>query len=136
MKQIFHILIIIALFSTNCATSQGKEREMSKIASFLTKLSSKVESSVRFGNMPDNIQASDILEDINKADPRLMSEFDDYKVMILIQGKLSEVLICSKDKKHGLLEDAGCTGRMDKHLWKLKESHPCNFTLSLEIICR
>jgi hypothetical protein len=45
------------------------------------------------------------------------------------------VLVCDKDGKVGLLEDAGCSSEMDKHLWKMDPLRPCEFTVKAKEVC-
>jgi hypothetical protein len=39
------------------------------------------------------------------------------------------------ERTRGLLEDAGCTGRLDKHVWQSPVAEPCEFSLDIKQIC-
>jgi hypothetical protein len=45
------------------------------------------------------------------------------------------VLVCDKDGKIGLLEDAGCSSEMDRHLWRENPPEPCEFTVKAQEAC-
>lgn len=108
---------------------------MLSLGSALTKLSSTVESTVRYKNPPVGISDSDLLILSTQHDPRILEPFSDYTIRVLNQDRHAVVLVCNKEGKSALLEDAGCSPELDKHLWKEQPSVPCQFSLSTSIIC-
>ena len=45
------------------------------------------------------------------------------------------VLVCDKEGKVGMLEDACCSSKMDRHLWKEDPPKPCKITLKAREAC-
>ena len=103
-------------------------------ASQLTKLSTAVESTVRYKNPPAGLDEKGLLKLATQHDPQLLDNFSDYKVRVLVVERHSTVLVCTQDEKRGLLEDAACTVAFDQHLWKDSGS-PCEFTLNTKTTC-
>ena len=121
-------------FKSKSKAQQVDEKAMYSLSSSLTKLSAAVESTVRYKNPPKGISDSELLTLATKHDPKLLEPFKDYKVRVSRKDKHALVLVCDKKGKQGLLEDAGCSGAMDKHLWQSSSS--CKFTLNLDEICK
>jgi hypothetical protein len=103
-------------------------------ASQLTKLSTAVESTVRYKNPPAGLDDQGLLQLATQHDPQLLDNFSDYRVRVLVVERHSTVLVCTKDGKRGLLEDAACTVAFDQHLWK-DANRPCEFTLTTKTVC-
>ncbi len=110
-------------------------KTMNTLGSSLTKLSAAVESTVRYKNPPKNISDQELLTLSTKHDPGLLDAFKNYKVRVLQQDRHAVVLVCDKKGKRGLLEDAGCTGRMENQLWKDSKC-PCKFTIKPQDACK
>lgn len=64
-----------------------------------------------------------------------MEPFADYTLWVSRQDGHAVVLVCDKDGKVGLLEDAGCSSEMDRHLWKENPPKPCDFTVKAKEVC-
>lgn len=135
--KIQHLLLsLMALFMTGCCLCPPVNAEkMLELGSSLTKLSTAVESTVRYKNPSAGISDEDLLVLATRQDPGLLRPFDDYKVRVLSQDKHAIVLVCSKDGKNGLIEDVGCSGKLDRHLWEEEPGMPCEFTLSIQLAC-
>lgn len=103
-------------------------------ASALTKLSAAVESTVRYKNPPSELGESELLVLATRHDPVLLENFKNYKVRVLRKARHSVVLVCDASGTRALLEDAGCTGPMDRERWKDKPE-PCEFSIDTEKIC-
>lgn len=50
--------------------------------------------------------------------------------------KVVFVLVCTRDGTHALLEDAGCTGKLDRKRWQESPSAPCQPTLQIAAVCK
>lgn len=125
------ILVLVA-----CAHSQpAEEREMLILGSALTKLSAAVESTVRYKNPPAEISDAELLLLATQHDPKLLEPFVDYTIKLLRQARHAILLVCTRDGTRALLEDAGCTAEMDKHLWKDHSARVCKFTLEVQTVC-
>jgi len=129
-------LCSVLLASAGCTVSRAAETEkMYVLGSALTKLSASVEATVRYDDPPEGIGDNTLLILSTQHDPGLLEPFADYTVRISRQDGHAVVLVCDKDGKVGLLEDAGCSSEMDKHLWKVDPSRPCEFTLKVSEAC-
>jgi len=106
------------------------------LGSALTKLSASVEATVRYEDPPQGINDKELLALSTKHDPGLMESFADYTLRVSRQDGHAVVLVCDKDGKIGLLEDAGCSSEMDKHLWKEDPPKPCEFTITVRDVCQ
>ena len=127
----------VSLFTTACIWPGDKNlnnEAMLTKASQLTKLSTAVESTVRYKNPPAGLDEQGLLKIATQHDPQLLENFSDYKVRVLVMERHSAVLVCTKDGKRGLLEDAACTVAFDQHLWK-DANRPCEFTQDIKTAC-
>mgnify|MGYP001584438197 FL=1 len=131
------IVLVSILFLLGCALNSraGESEKMLILGSALTKLSATVESTVRYKSPPEDISDAELLTLSTKHDPPLLAPFEDYTMRVLQQDKHAIVLVCTKDGQRALLEDAGCTAELDKHLWKERPAKPCEFTLSIHAVC-
>ncbi len=143
MKKIAIGLILVLLLATAAPAglldmfrkNKVDAKTMNKLGSSLTKLSAAVESTVRYKNPPRGISDQELLKLATQHDPGLLDAFKNYKLRVLQQNRHAVVLVCDKKGKQGLLEDAGCTGRMENQLWQDKKC-PCKFTIKPEDICK
>jgi hypothetical protein len=103
-------------------------------ASALTKLSAAVESTVRYKNPPSGLDERDLLMLATRHDPVLLDNFKGYIVRVLRERRHSVVLVCDTSGTRALLEDAGCTGPMDRHRW-MGKPEPCEFTTNIVEVC-
>lgn len=139
MKQpgfiLFTIFVALMFAMGGCGKKDKPDKKtMYKLGSSLTKLASAVESTVRYKKPPAGISDKDLLKLATKHDPKLLEPFSNYTVKVSQKNRHAVVLVCTKDGKRGLLEDAGCSGEMDKHLWE--SSSGCKFTLDPDAVCK
>ena len=127
---------VIISFLTGCTSSLKRPdpEEMYSKASALTKLSAAVESTVRYKNPPSQLGENELLVLATRHDPVLLENFKNYKVRVLREARHSVVLVCDASGTHALLEDAGCTGPMDRERWKDKPE-PCEFSIDTRTVC-
>jgi hypothetical protein len=104
-------------------------------ASALTKLSAAVESTVRYKNPPPDISENELLALATRHDPILLENFKGYQVRVLQQDRHAVVLVCDSTRTRALLEDAGCTGPMDRNRW-MGNPEPCEFSIRPEEECK
>ena len=130
------LISIVFLFFFGCASSNAfSEREMNELGAALIKLSSAVESGVRYKGIEETLSDKEILALSTTHDPSLLDPFLDYKLRVKVQNKHAAVLVCSENGSKALLEDAGCTARMELHRWKEQPLSPCEFSLDLNKVC-
>ena len=129
------VLLPILLFTGCALTNADESKKMHTLASALTKLSTAVESSVRFKSPPEGISDEDLLAMATQHDPQLLRPFSPYRLKVLREQQHAIVLVCTQDGEQALLEDAGCTAKLDVHLWKITPPKLCAFTLRAEQAC-
>jgi hypothetical protein len=129
------IMLVLAL-ATGCApaTQRPDREEMYIKASALTKLSAAVESTVRYKNPPLGLNDRQLLSLATQHDPALVDNFKGYTVRVLRQPRHSVVLVCDTLGTRALLEDAGCSGPMERHRW-MGKPEPCEFTINTAEVC-
>ena len=128
--------MFLLVASTGCTVNRAAKAEMMYVlGSALTKLSASVEATVRYENPPEGIGDKELLDVSTKHDPGLMDPFAEYGLWVSRQDGHAVVLVCDKDGKVGLLEDAGCSSEMDRHLWKEYPTKPCDFTVKAKEVC-
>lgn len=129
-------LLVLTLTTGSCAHAASySEEEMYSLAAALTKLSAAVESAVAFKDPPEKLSQGELLKFATQHDPSLLRPFDGFTLHVLRQGGHAGVLVCTPEGGRGLLEDAGCTGRLERHWWKEDPQKPCAFTLNLSAVC-
>lgn len=129
-------VVMVLSFIAGCTSGLNRRdgEDMYIKASALTKLSAAVESTVRYKNPPSSLTDEQLLELATRHDPMLLENFKGNKVRVLREGRHSIVLVCDTFGNRALLEDAGCTGRMDRAHWTGK-SEPCKFSIDLRQQC-
>ena len=101
----------------------------------LRKLSESVEATVRYEDPPVGIADSELLDMATKHDPTLLVPFDGYKLQVLQQNRHAIIMVCDKEGRIGLLEDAGCSSPMEKYLWNEDPQNPCKSTINIAEVC-
>lgn len=135
MKPLNTVAIAAALFlSSGCAASAGDNETMYRLGSALTKLSATVEATV-YKEVDPTLTDETLLLIATQHDPELLAPFDGYRLRARIDHQHAVVLVCSANTDRALLEDAGCTAKLDRHLWAKPDTLPCRFTLVLERVC-
>ncbi len=129
------IVIVAGIFSLYGCMTRSTEREMNYLASAMTKLSAAVDTKVRYEDFPASASSEELLRSVAKDDPQLMKNFDGRVLRVLREGEDSAVLLCEPGPGRPLLEDAGCTARLDVHRWSTPGSQRCEFTLNVKAIC-
>jgi hypothetical protein len=129
------IAALVIFLLAGCASGPDRidAEEMHIRASALTKLSAAVESAVRYKNPPSDLGEQELLVFATRHDPALLENFRGYKVRVLRRERHSVVLVCNAAGTRALLEDAGCTGPMERARWK--EEQPCDFSIDPGRVC-
>jgi len=136
MKNKLLLMLVITIAATACqvGSATDESERMYQLASPLTKLSAAVESTCFYKNPPPGAADQMLLNLAIVHDATLLEPFADFKLRAECKQQHGFVLVCSKDGDRGLLEDAGCSGKLDSHLWK-DHKKSCEFTLSVQAIC-
>lgn len=136
MKRHILISLVISLLLGACAAPGGvvlDAKERDKLSVKMVNLSAAVED--YFG---DSIETSidtvpNILQKATRRNPSVLPpEFEAYLVKIQYQNPYGVLLLCSKDGKQAIMEDAGCSARLDR---QVTDAAPCTFTLHVVRNC-
>lgn len=83
---------------------------------------------------PDpNLTDTQLLTLATEEDPDLLEPFRHDLLKLNRDFGHAVILVCTSDGKKGLLEDAGCTAEIERHLWK--QDVACQFTISASKVC-
>ena len=128
-------LACVALWGCSANGQNFDREEMLVKASALTKVARAVASAVQFKDAPASLSEEELLRFATQHDPEMLEPFRDYAVRARRVGMASSVLMCTKDRRTGLIEDSGCSARSDAHLWDRIPRVPCEFQLNLDQVC-
>ncbi len=135
LRTIFLIFCLLMLVA-GCVTNKYSEENLAPLGPALTKLCFAVEACIRGDNPPAAGMSDDlILKKCTDYDPTLLEPFRGYNIKVLRQSGRVVLLVCNQNNTMGLLEDACCTGRLEKRTWKETSEQPCQFTISLDDVC-
>lgn len=135
LKRLFLVLAIPLYALPGCSVTNGEEQTMYELASALTKLTAAVESAVRYKNADPNLQDQALLEFATRHDRHLLHPFDGYQLRARADGRHGITMVCTPEGYRALLEDAGCTARLDRHVWQEPSPQPCRIMLSASRVC-
>ncbi|WP_420208832.1 hypothetical protein [Candidatus Electronema sp. JC] len=144
-KKLLRILLIVgavdlliaagaAYWWLNRQAGPPPEKEEAQLAAPFVNLSAAVE--VYFSDLPEDApepEEQEILRRSAAHDPRLLEPFTGWPLRVRQNGRHALLLLCTKDGRHALLEDAGCTPQLDR---RAESGQPCDFTLRVEDGCR
>lgn len=135
MTKIKVAVAVSCLFYASCGFTQEKidSETMHIKASALTKLSSAMEATVRHDSPPPGLSEQELLKLAAKHDPALLENFKEYRLRVFTYNRHAVVMVCVPTGNVALLEDAGCTGKMDYQRWKTPA--PCEFTIKIDEVC-
>jgi hypothetical protein len=128
-------VVLCAILFTGCTVSSNPNEEYYELSTALTKLSRAVDGVVAYGELAEDTPEDKILEMAVEENMDLLEPFEDYVVHVYREGENSSVLVCTSDGKEALLEDAGCSGKLDRHAWQESPRPPCGSGLELSAIC-
>lgn len=132
------LLLVIATLSLNaCLTAEPlfpNNAERGILSTKMVNLSSAVDT--HFSTLPGRPSGSDeqILKEATRRDERLMApEFKPYTLRVDYQNPYAVILLCSKDGKQAIMEDAGCSAVLDR---QVNQPATCEFTLTVNQVCQ
>ncbi|MGD9637532.1 MAG: hypothetical protein AB7U85_00560 [Alphaproteobacteria bacterium] len=135
IRKKFITIIIISLFVVSCSCASAfkgiNSEKVDEISGKLILVSKIADGELRYS---DNTYSSDELKDVvSRKNKLLYNYFNDFYLGFNIEGKLSSVIVCDKERKYMIAEDSNCTSKLDKK--DSTQSLPCSFTLNLNEIC-
>jgi len=135
MNRIYKITAALTVCLLAACVTEPTEREMNYLASALTKVSAAVDATVRYRRPADGLPEAALLQLSTAHDPALMKPFDGLTVRVLRDGRDSAVLVCAPRAGKALLEDAGCTAKLEQHRWNNGSTDHCEFTIDIKKVC-
>lgn len=136
MKYRTLMVLAAALLLSACSTSVDSApsaKERGRLSTQMVNLSSAVDA--YFADLSQAPTDSDavILQNATRHDKRLLArEFELYVLKVQYQNPYAVLLLCSKDGKQAIMEDAGCSARLDR---QVMHPAPCEFTLRVKQGC-
>lgn len=128
------VLLAMAAVLTGCV-SQANSEKMYEKASALTKVSSALEAAVYFDTPPDGLQDRALLEYATEYDPTLLEPFDDLTLKADYANRHGVVMVCDEQGHEALMQDLGCTAKLDEHFWQTADSERCEVDLNATSTC-
>lgn len=141
MKLIFRAPLFVSIIATFLLVSYitiygSEDEELADKAVSLGYIAVAVDGFIRYGNPPIGMSGKELIENATRQNPDLLKPLAEYFLTARRDGVYSSVLLCDKEKKHALAEDAGCTpSRLDGRLWNEAPDAVCTFHLDLTAIC-
>jgi hypothetical protein len=133
-----HLLIyLVATLLVACAASNTPlidTKERGLLSTKMVNLSSAVDTYFADLSTAPTDNDSVILQHATRHDPRLLApEFNTYLLKVQYQQPYAVVLLCNKEGNQAIMEDAGCSARLDHQVTKVA---PCEFTLHVNQGCK
>lgn len=133
-----HILIILftSMLLGACAApivAAPDADERGSLSTKMANLSSAVDT--YFADIKQTPTESDviILQNATAHDKRLLDPiFEPYLLKVQYQNPYAVLLLCTKDGTRAIMEDAGCSARIDR---QVIQNVPCEFTLQVKKGC-
>lgn len=136
MSKFIAIIFTAATLLTACVSplsAAPDDKERGILSTKMVNLSSAVNT--YFSGLSEAPQEAtdEILKTATRRDPRLLApEFEPYTLQVQYQNPYAILLLCSKDGQHAIMEDAGCSARLDR---QVTGEAPCEFTLQVSERC-
>jgi hypothetical protein len=140
-KKLVLILVLVAIFdllTVACVLfwwkNKAQEPKQAELATRLINLSAAVDA---YFSGTENIPSGNDEEILRRAtthDPSLLAAaFTPYQIKVQRQERYAVLLLCTQDGKRAIMEDAGCSARLDR---RAEENAPCEFTLKVAPGCQ
>lgn len=137
MMNVSRLLLLLTLVAAVAGCASGPDaNQMNRLASSLTKLSAAVDAVLRYDDIPQDAVDSVIFGKVSAANPTLLDDFKGFEVKLIRSEDDSAVLVCDASATTALLEDAGCTAKLDVHRWETVPPPRCEPSLNLKQVCK
>lgn len=136
MKHHLLVSLTAAMLLAACTTigAAPDDQERGRLSTKMVNLSSAVDA--YFSDLAEAPIDTDlnILQSATKRDPRLLApDFEPYLLKVQYQKAYAVLLLCTKDGQQAIMEDAGCSARLDR---QVTGTAPCKFTLVIKPSCQ
>lgn len=126
-------LALLLVACTNAIAAPPDDEERGRLSTKMVNLSSAVD--VYFTELTEAPTEDDatVLKNATQHDARLLApEFEPYLLKVQYQAPYAVLLLCSKVGQAAIMEDAGCSARVDR---QVTDEAPCEFTLQVSEGC-
>ncbi len=130
MRTLYVVLVFTFFTACSAATGNINEKNMSRAAADLIRLTYAVQGEIMRGAAPGD----DLLALACGRDPALCAAVSEFHTSVKQDGDNAVLLLCTRDGGRALLEDIGCTPQIDFKPWE-KDDLPCVFTLNAADVC-
>ncbi|MDO9082484.1 MAG: hypothetical protein Q7U56_04300 [Humidesulfovibrio sp.] len=131
-----HLSFVLLFLMVGCCAAQAQSNsKMESLGSALILLIPSVDEVVCCDSKAEGMSDDELLRYATSNNPKKLDPFVDYTLKVKRQNGHAAVLVCTADGQTALLEDAGCTFKMEQHHWKASPALPCDFTLDLDTVC-
>lgn len=130
------IALCALLLLGGCGSTTVRQEDPAALAKSLGRLSKAMESYLLYEHRPPGASQEVLFSEGTRDEPGLLKEFDGYKLVLAREQPRSMILVCTPDGKRALMEDVGCTVKIDRKLWEDGVNAPCEFTLEIKEVCQ
>lgn len=141
-KKLVLILVLVAVVDLLIAAGilvwwfnrpQEPPQDDDRLAASLINLSAAVDAYFSGADAVSTDSDEEILRRATAHDPTLLTAvFKPYRIRVQRQDPYAVLLLCTEDGKQAVLEDAGCSARLDR---RAEKGAPCKFTLKVGAGC-
>lgn len=131
MKRFYIVLIAILLTSGCKEDTKYSDEKMYDIAAKLKDTAKALDGFAKFSDL-SSLSDQEMLLQAVKNNPEQLSVFEDYQLLVDIQGSNAVLMLCDGEK--ALIEDAGCNLDLDKIYWQ-QQNNSCVITLKAKDVC-
>jgi hypothetical protein len=137
MKHLILIILSTSMLLGACVApivAAPDAEERGRLSTKMVNLSSAVDTYFTdLSKAPSDSDAT-ILQNATRHDERLLaSDFEPYLLKVKYLNPYAVLLLCSKDGTRAIMEDAGCSARLDR---QVTNEAPCEFTLLVNQGCQ
>ena len=142
-KKLVRILVLVAIVDLLIAAGiliwwfnrpQETRQDEDGLAVSLINLSAAVDAYFFDADAAPATSDEEIIRQATAHDPSLLtSVFKPYRIRVQRQKPYAVLLLCTEDGKQAVLEDAGCSARLDR---RAEKGAPCEFTLKVGAGCK
>lgn len=117
------LFIGVVIFSVACVSSV-RGGEYYELATALTKLTRALDTANRYETVDAGLGDAEFISASTQHDPGLVEPFEKFDLRIFRLGKELFVMVC-RSENDAILADAGCTAKLDQHLWQRERLAAC-----------
>jgi len=134
IKPITLVAPLCAMLLLGGCSTPVKQEDPALLARSLQKLSATMDTYLLYEQRPPGASQELMLSEGTRDAPGLLREFDGYRLVLAREQPRALLLVCTQDGKQVLMEDAGCTPKIDRRVET--GNAPCEFTLALKDVCQ